>query len=509
MNRAIEIAKSDDNIQGIYLDLNFYMGGTAQARSIREALVDFKESGKFIVAYSKYYTQAAYYIASVADEVHLNPVGGVEFKGYGATLNFFTGMLDKIGVKANVFYAGQFKSATEPFRRYDMSEQNRTQVREYISDMYQSVISDISTSREKSKAELNAFADDFDLWNADKSLAAGMIDKISYEDEVLSSIRSKVGLDADDKISKVAMADYAKAKKTLGDFSIKDKIAVIYAEGTIVDGKGGKGQIGDRMYVDEIRKARKNKKVKAIVLRINSGGGSAMASENMWREVELAKADGLPVVVSMGALAASGGYYMSCNADEIFAEETTLTGSIGVFSIFPDVSELMNDKLGITVDTVQTNDFSTALNPMIPLSARERAIMQGSADAVYQTFLTRVKEGRGFKTIAEVDAIAQGRVWTGKRAVQNGLVDKIGDLDDALAAAADKAGISAYRLAEYPKIKDPLTELLEDFTGAKTSIKQDVIKTELGEYYRFYEQAKAVQAMEGPQVMLPFVLEVQ
>lgn len=502
---AIEQAKTDDRVQGIYLDLKQVMIGPATSRALRQAIDDFKSSGKFVYAYGEYYMQGSYYLASVADKVYLNPLGDLDFRGYSIIQPFFKKMLDKIGVDMQVTYAGNFKSATEPFRLEKMSPENRTQVREFIESLYGSFLADISASRNKSAEELESIADGWKMRNPEDAVNLGLIDHAGYEDEVLGDMRNRLGLEEDDKIPMMKLADYAKSKGSGQDFSAKDRIAVVYAEGSIVDGKASPGTIGDDQYVKWLRSIRKDDKIKAVVLRVNSPGGSALASENIWRELSLIKETGKPVVVSMGDYAASGGYYISCMADSIYAEPNTLTGSIGVFNLMPNAETLFEEKLGITFDTVKTGEYSTSLTPFYSWTDSERKIMQEDVDDIYETFLQRVASGRGM-TRDEVHQVAQGRVWTGQRAVELGLADAIGGLDKALETAAYLAGVDKYRTREYPAVKEPIQQFIEEFMEEDETVQSHLLKEQLGQYGPLYQHIRDLQSAKGVQARLPFLI---
>jgi len=504
--KTIRHAKTDNKIKGILLDLQSLGTGMVTASVLRDALLDFKESGKFIVANSKYYTQGSYYLASAADKVYLNPFGSVDFYGLSATVPFFKKLMEKIGVKMQIFYAGDFKSATEPFRRYDMSDKNKLQLREYLEPVYTKFLSDIGSSRNKTVAELRAIADGLKVRNSEEAVALGLVDAAAFKDELIADLKERMGLEEKDKLRTVSLSDYSKNAREKKDYSIKDKIAVVFAEGSIVVGKGDPGTIGDDKYTKILRKLRKDDKVKAIVLRVNSGGGSALSSENILREVTLAKEAGKPVVVSMGDYAASGGYYISCGADKIVAEPNTLTGSIGVFMMVPNARQLMDDKLGISYDTVKTTRYSTGLNSFFELSEGERKMLQASTMDIYEKFLKRVADGRNM-TRDEVHKIAQGRIWTGTKAKEIGLVDELGGLDDAMKIAADLAGLGKYRSTYYPKVKEPLQQFIEELTGKDEGVSARVLQKELGEYYPYYSFAKEVMQMKGVQARLPVLVE--
>ena len=509
MLAVLEHAATDDRIKGIFLDLETPMlSGEATIATLHQALEDFKTSGKFIYAYGNYYTQDSYYLASSAESIYLNPMGNIDFRGFGAIIPFFKDMLDKVGVEMQVFYAGDFKSATEPYRFNKMSENNRTQVREYIDSLYTHFLADISTARNIHPDTLYNIANEFRLRKAEDALTHKMIDHIGYRDEIMTALKERIGLEKDDKLKVIGPENYFQAAGISQDYTIKDKIAVVYAEGAIVGGEGDPGTVGEKKYTKILKSVRRDSRVKALVLRVNSPGGSALASENIWREVELCKEAGMPVVVSMGDYAASGGYYIAAGADKVLAEPNTLTGSIGVFFLLPNTYELFDDKMGISFDTVNTGKFSTKFTTMFPLESEETQIMKALTEDTYQRFLKRVAEGRDM-SIDEVHKIAQGRVWTGNKALEIGLVDEIGSLEQAITEAAALAGIEKYRLSEYPRIKDPFALLMEEFIGKPDEIRTRFVKQELGEYYKYYEQLEAMKGAQGIQARLPFMIEIR
>lgn len=508
IKNAIEHAAEDEKVAGVFLNLeNGVMMGLAQSTTVREALEKFKESGKFIVSYSKNYSQGAYYLSSVADKIYLNPMGGVEFKGLAATIPFFKGMLDKIGVRMQVFYAGDFKSATEPYRLTEMSDSNRLQLRQYLDPAFSNMLRDVSASRGKSPEYFRSLADGLKVRTPKDAASLGVVDEVGYLDDVIAYMKGELNLEEDDKLKTVSLEDYANSytpEKKRG----KDKVAVIFAEGTILHNEGDRGTIVDDEYVKMLRKIRKDDKIKAIVLRVNSPGGSAIASENIWRELSLAKEAGKPVVVSMGTYAASGGYYIACMADKIYAEENTLTGSIGVFQMIPHMGELFEDKLGITFDTVKTAEYAIGLNTIYDMSPTEMEYMQANTNYVYDIFLDRVAKGREMDS-SYVAKIAKGRVYIGTRAKEIGLVDEIGNLDDAIASAVELAGLEEYRTKEYPQQPDPMTEFINDLTGQgdDDAIRHQVIQKEMGKHYQLYQHLKELITTEGAQARLPIMVE--
>ncbi|MCG3167189.1 MAG: Protease 4 [Bacteroidia bacterium] len=498
----IEKAKTDENIKGIYIDLQTVPAGIATIEEIRNKLIEFKESKKFIVAYSEVYTQGAYYLASVADEVWLNPEGLIEFKGLGAQVMFFKGLLEKLEVEPQVIRYGKFKSAIEPFILDKMSEANREQTMKYMGSIWDHIVKGIAESRKLTPEQLNLIADSALVQNAKDAVEQKLADKLYYKDQVLDDLKDRCGLEEIKKLKMVSMVKYKdapKPKKKEDKGLAKDKIAVIYASGSIEGGEGDDQTIGSDRISKAIRKARLDENVKAIVLRVNSPGGSSLASDVIWREVVLAKAV-KPVVASMGDVAASGGYYISCAADTIIASPNTITGSIGVFGLLMNLKSLMNNKLGVTIDTVKTNHYADLGSAFRPLTQAERDIIQNSVNEIYDSFITKVAEGRGMKK-ADVDSIGQGRVWSGVDAKELGLVDVLGGMEDAIEIAAKMAKLDHYRVAEYPEQKDPFKAFMEELQGQGEDV---MVKNALGENYRFYKTLDDMRKMEGIQARMPF-----
>lgn len=501
--KRIEGAKDDDRIKGIYLDLSAVPGSFATLQEVRDALLDFKESGKFIVAYSEGYTQRAYYLASTADRVYVNPEGTVDFRGLASQTMFLKGTLDKLGIEAQVIKVGTFKSAVEPFILDKMSDANREQINALLGSLYGYFLGEIAASRQLSTDSLRAIADGYLTRTADDAISYRLVDGKKYKDELIGELKDSLDIDEDKDINLVALTKYKPSTKS-ASASVRDRIAILYAVGEITSGEGSDDVIGSERISRELRKLRKDDKVKAVVFRINSPGGSALASDVIWREVDLLQ-KAKPVIVSMGDVAASGGYYIAAAADSIFAQPNTITGSIGVFGIIPNMQGLYNDKLGITFDGVKTGKYADALSNLArPLTADERSIIQLEVNRVYNTFLQRVADGRKLTT-AQVDSIGQGRVWTGQQALENGLVDRLGSIEDAVAAAAQKAGLDDYRVVTYPAIKSPFDALLGRSAGQASTW---FTKRELGEHYRYYEQAKAALELRGLQARLPFNLDI-
>ena len=514
MTRALALAAEDDDIKGIYLDVDNARLAPASATTLRDAVQRFRESGKFVVSHALNYGQGGYYLASAADAVYLNPTGSVDVRGYGATLPFFKDALDKIGVNINVFYAGDFKSAGEPFFRNGISDSNRLQTRIYLEDLWRIYTEEVAETRGISAGTINALAEDFTVRDDSAALAARLIDGILYKDQVLDNIRERLGLDADDEINTVTMEDYATRLKPENVRS-DDKIAIVYAEGNIVDGEDQPGTISGEAYTRLFREIRQDDEVKAIVVRINSGGGSAMASENIWREIQLARDQGIPVVTSMGDVAASGGYYMAVASDSIFALPNTITGSIGVIGIVPNFSPLMNDKLGVHFDTVNTGRYSSAFSTVIPFTAQEKAFIQESITDIYQHFISRVAAGRNLP-VETVARLAKGRVYTGEDALAIGLVDRLGDLDAAINAAARMANLDASdaRIAEYPKVANALEQLIAEVSGTdpderKIKLLAPLLKREFGGDWAEINRAQQLIQARGPQMLMLETLHVR
>jgi len=509
LNRILQVlkaAKEDDNIKGIYIDTrNIPGGGIASYEALRKALLDFKSDGKFIYAYGEYYSQKDYYIASVADKVVLNPVGAVDFKGLAAQIMFFKKAMEKLDIEMQIIRGpnNKFKSAVEPFMYDQMSEANKEQTNIFLSSIWESMVNEIATSRKLSAAQLKTIADSLWSANPNKAMEVGLIDMIAYEDQFKDELMKKVDVTDAKKYNEITFTDYATTVHKVDNIKEKRKIAVIYAVGEIVSGEGDDNIIGSDRIAKAVRKARQDSSVKAIVLRVNSPGGSALASEVMWRELVLAKKV-KPIVVSMGNYAASGGYYISCMADKIYAEPTTITGSIGVFGMIPNLKNFLNDRLGITFDGVSTNANSAMGGISQPLTPFQRKVIQNSVVDIYTAFINHVAEGRNM-TPEQVDAIGQGRVWSGVDAIKIGLVDEIGGLDEAVAEAAKLANIDGYRISERPELKDPLEEMIKKMGG---SVKASVIEDELGVSYKYYEYIKKMQTMDGFQTRLPYFIEI-
>jgi protease-4 len=502
--RLIRTAKRDTAIKGVYIKCNNDPNGFASNEELRIALADFKESGKFVYAYGDGISQKAYYVASVADKIYCNPKGEVEWKGFASQMLYLKGALQKLEIEPQIFYAGKFKSATEPLREDHMTDANRLQLTALLADFYNRLLRTTAGARGIDTAVLRKCVNESLIRRAADALEYKLVDGLKYDDEVKDEIRSRLHVDAHSWLNFVSLGKYAKAVsfKATG----KDKISLIYAEGDVVDGKGERDEIGSETYRWLVRKARFDKDVKAIVIRVNSGGGSSLASENIWREISLARKE-KPVVVSFGDVAASGAYYLSCNADSIFSLPGTITGSIGVFTIIPNLQSFFKNKLGVTFDGVKTAPEADILSSTRPLTPSERTIVQNAVDTIYQDFKTRVADGRK-KGIGYVDSIAQGRVWSGTLGLSLGLVDRIGTLQDAVDCAARMAKTNDYRLVEYPEPKSFLDRLLGTY---KRNASIQAVKAEIGEEgYRTYTTLKKVKSMIGiTETRLPFDLTIE
>ncbi len=500
---AIAFAKTDDRIRGIFMDLSIMPNGYATIDALRLALKDFKSSGKFILAYGETIDQKSYYLASVADKFYANPEGYLQLSGIGSQLTFFRGLLeDKLDAEVQVFKVGNYKSAVEPFIQDSMSTANREQTAFLLEGVKEDFLNHIAEERGMSPEAFNQILNDLSALEPKSAVELGLLDDVKYFDEVLDELKDLMEIDQSEDIESLTINDYAMA--TAETAKSANKIAVIYAEGNIVDGEGDDTSIGGERFAKEIRKLRNDDDIDAIVLRVNSPGGSALASEVMWRELDLAKAV-KPVVVSMGELAASGGYYIACNADKIFAEENTITGSIGVFAMIPNMQSFMNNKLGVTFDEVNLNDHATMNGITGPFTDYEAQVIQRSVDNIYETFTTRVSEGRGM-SMESVLEVAGGRVWTGEQALERGLVDEIGNLSDAIAYAASLANLDDYRLKEYPEMKSPFEQLFSEF-GLEA--RQASLKEALGPVYPYYEELQQITLMNGRvQARLPMLIEI-
>ncbi|WDF54102.1 signal peptide peptidase SppA [Mucilaginibacter sp. KACC 22063] len=503
----IKKAKTDDNIKGIFLTESYMLNGQATTEEIRKALIDFKKSGKFVVAYAEIYTQSFYYLASVADKVYLNPKGIFDFSGFSSQITFFKGTLDKLGIEAQVIKVGTYKSAVEPFVLNKMSDANREQVNAYLGSLYDYFLNNIASSRHLNADTLRNVANNMRIQFAEDALKYKLVDGLKYKDEILDDLKDRSGISHKKDLNSVNIGDYTNSKsdKDSDSGSSDRKIAIIYASGEISGGDGDDNTIGSDKISAALRKVRLDNKVKAVVLRVNSPGGSSLASAVIWREVQLIHKV-KPIIVSMGDYAASGGYYISCAADSIIAEPNTITGSIGIFSILPNMQKFFNDKVGVTFDGVKTGKFADLGDISRPLTPEEHMILQTQVNRGYDEFTKAVADGR-HKTQAYINSIGQGRVWTGSQALKLGLVDRLGNINDAVASAAKKANVKDYKLVTYPEQKS----IFNKFSGNISShIKAKVIESELGENYTFYQQVKSLQhLMRIPQARLPYDIVIK
>ena len=503
---SIEKAKTDPKIKGLFLDLNFIGAGFAKIEEIREAILDFKKSKKFVYAYADYYYENTYYLASAADKVYLNPEGEILFNGLSANVTFFKNALDKLGVEMQVIRHGKFKGAVEPFILDKLSPENRNQIDEYLKSIMGNLAGKIAESRKLTPERVNEIANKWLARNTADAVKYGLIDKLSYRDEVLEEIKNKLGL-KDKKTKDISFISLDKYKKTITNRKGvgKDKIAIVYADGEIVMGRGDKSQIGSEKFSEIIRKLREDDKVKAVVLRINSPGGSAQASDVIWRELELLKAK-KTLIVSMAEVAASGGYYITAPADTIVAHPYTLTGSIGVFGLVPNMQKLLNDKLGINYDYVKTGEFSDFGRIDRPLNSEEYLVIQNLVENIYDKFLTRVSQGRSIPKNL-VDSIGQGRVWTGEQGMAKNLVDVMGGMEKAIEIAKWKAKLKDYRLVEYPEPKTQLEEILSALSGEEQT--RAALEAEFGSIYTLHKTIQSMSKTSGIQARVPYLMTIE
>lgn len=502
--KNLKKAKEDENIKGIFMELSYIPAGMATVDEIRNALLDFKTSGKFVYTYAEVMTQNTYYLASVSDKIYMNPVGTLEVKGLRSKIAFFKGTLEKIGIEPVIFRHGKFKSAIEPFMLSKMSEANKEQTRTYVQSIWDYMVTNIAKERALTVEGINKIANEFAVRNTSDAASLNIIDGVRYRDEVIDELVALTEAESPEKLESIKLSKYDNVvlhKQHKRD--TRKKIAVIYASGAIESGKGDNQTIGSETIAKAIRKARRDSTIKAIVFRVNSPGGSALASDVIWREAVLAKAT-KPFIVSMGDLAASGGYYIACPADKIVASPVTLTGSIGVFGLMFNTQELMNKKLGITFDGIKTNTFADLPDLTRTMSEAEKEIIQQSVEEIYTTFISHVGQGRNMTTEA-VDNIGQGRVWSGANAMEIGLIDEFGGLEHAMKLAASEAGLEDYKTIELPEQPDFFEELIKELSG---EVKVRFIQNELGVNYGLYNQLKSIQKMQGIQARMPYDVEL-
>ena len=500
---SIKHASDDDKIKGIYLESGVPLGGFASIEAIRNALEEFKTSGKFIASYAEIYTEGGYYLASTADDIFLNPRGYFELNGLSANVTFLKGMLDKLEIEPEIFRVGDFKSAVEPFLRKDMSDENREQLESLLNSIYDNYLDKVAQSRSMPVEKLAAISDSMTVQTPEHALKAELVTGLKYFDEVLDDLKSKLELEEDKKINFIGFEKYHKSisKKNTS----KNRVAVIVASGEITGGKGDNSSIGSTAFAKEIRKARKDDKVKAVVIRVNSPGGSALASDVIWREVMLTK-EVKPVIASMSDYAASGGYYIAMACDTIIAEPSTITGSIGIFLTMFNMENFLENKLGITTDVVKTGAYSDIYTFTRSLSEGERKIIQNNVNEGYEDFVTKAANNRDM-TVAELKKVASGRVWSGQQAVENGLVDMLGGLDEAIEVAVNAAGIEEdYRVRYYPRQKTFFEQVMEEFTG---DLESRLLKASSGDLYPFIKKIKSLENLKGPQARMMYEITLQ
>lgn len=502
---SIKSAKEDENIKGIYLNLTSLSTGMASIEEIRNALIDFKTSKKIVISYADSYSQKSYYLASVSDKVYLHPEGSMFLIGMGAEVMYFKGMLDKMGVEATVIRHGGFKSAAEPFMQEEMSDKNREQIESYIGSIWEHMLKGIANERQIQFDKLENWVEEFEIRFPKHALEYGLIDGIKFKDDILSELKDITKAEKIDDIKLVKLSKYSNVASPLsgGKGITKDKIAVVYATGQINMGQGDHQTIGSDKISAAIRKARLDDNVKAVVLRINSPGGSALASDVIWREVILTQKE-KPVIASMGDVAASGGYYIACAANKIIASPNTITGSIGVFGVFFNASEGLKEWFGINVNRVKTNKYADLGSAFRPITENEKVIIQEQIDTVYSTFINHVAMGRNMK-LADVDSIGQGRVWSGVNAMEIGLIDEFGGLDKAIIIAAKEAELDKYRIIELPERKPLIEQIMEEFGG---NTEASIIQENLGENYKYVRVMNELPKMQGIQARLPYKIEI-
>jgi protease-4 len=502
--KNIKKAKNDDRIKGIYLDLTDAPSGLATLTEIRDALEAFRQSGKFIYAYGEVLSQKSYYLATVADKIFMNPVGMLEFRGFRGNVVFIKGLLEKLEIEPQIIRHGKYKSAVEPLILDKMSNENKEQTLAFVQSMWDDVVIKISAKRNISAESMNKIANRLEASVAFDAYDLHLIDSVIYYDQFLNILSKQLGKDRISKEDFVSIDDYRHVSMKDAEKRSKNKVAVIYASGSIIQGEGSDQTIGSDKIAATIREARFDKSIKAVVLRVNSPGGDGIASDIILREVNLTKVD-KPLVVSMGNYAASGGYYISCGASKIIASPNTITGSIGVFGVIPNFQKFFNNKLGITFDGIATNENADFIPLNKPLSEFQNNILQKQIDEFYSTFIKHVSIGRNMDP-KRVDEIAQGRVWSGSDALDLGLIDGLGNLEDAVASAVDMAKLEDYRVVELPTQPDPFEQLFRNLTGNSGRIN---LEKELGEGYRYFRYLQQISEMKGIQARLPFEIVIE
>jgi len=502
LKEAIRHAESDDEIQGISLEPRFFMAGMATIEELRKELEAFKASGKFIVSYAEYYTEMSYYLASVSDEIYITPgYGMLEFNGISAEYIFFTGLFEKLGIEPQIFRVGEYKSAVEPFMRKDLSEENKEQISAYVNSIYDHILGRIAESRNMETEEVRKISYSMLARTTKDAVDLGLLDGEKYYNEFMDLLKDKLDVEEDDDVNMISYRNYNKSYSD-SKYS-KDRIAVIIGEGNIFSGRGENRMIGSDSYTELIRSARENDRVKAVVIRINSGGGSPLASDIIWKEIKLT-AEKKPVVASIADVAASGGYYIVMACDKIYAQPTSITGSIGIFGILFNAQELLENKLGITFDNFSTGEYSDMYTVTRPLSSFEKEIIQQEIERGYEIFTNKAADDRDM-TIDELLKIASGRVYSGNEALENGLIDEFGTLEDAIEGAAEMAELDEYRVSYYPRQKTVFEQIMEDLG---TDIQTRYLKLKLGEYYPYFQQVQQLNALKGPQARMPFDINI-
>lgn len=503
--RNLEKASTDTKIKGVLIENGLLYSGWATTEEIRDALKKFRdESGKFVIAYSDYMMlQEGYYLSSIADKIYIHPSSIIDFKGLSGEVMFYKKALDKLGIEVQVIRHGKFKGAVEPYMLNELSDENRAQIEEYVRSIWNHTVKMMSESRGISEDHINRLADNLSGYVAASALESKLVDGLLFRDQLDDTLKALSGLTSDDKINFVSMTNYSKVPDNKKFTTSKNKIAVIYASGTIVMGKGNEYNIGGNNYADVIKKERLDSSVKAIVLRVNSPGGNAIASDLIWRELELA-AKTKPVVISMGNYAASGGYYISAPGTKIYANPTSISGSIGVFGLIPNAGKLLEQKLGISTETVNTNEYSDFPSVYRPMNVYEKEIMQKSIERIYTDFVSKVASGRK-RSYESIDSIGEGHVWSGTSALRVGLVDEIGGLEAAIKGAAELAELESYSVREFPTVEDPFFKLLNQLSG---NIRMSFLKKELGESYKLFQEVSEIRDLSGVQVRLPYFIEI-
>lgn len=501
---ALEYAKTDPNIEGIYMEHGYLSGGYGAIEEIRSAINDFKESGKFVYSYAEFLSEANYYVASVSDEIYFNPQGIIEFNGLSANITFFKGLFDKLEIEPQIFRVGTYKSAVEPFIRKEMSEANREQVGSFINSIYDHYLKNVSSSRGMSYEQLKLLSDSMLVRSPEDAFKHQLITKVAYKDEIKSLIRKQLDIKEDAKINSVSLKNYIKTAKADSKYS-SNKIAVVVAEGEIVSGKGEVGTIGSEKFARTIKKARENDKIKAVVIRVNSPGGGIVASDVIWREIMLTR-EKKPVIASMSSVAASGGYYLSMPCDTIVAQPNTITGSIGIFGMIFNMGGFLENKLGITSDVVNTGSFSDIYTVSRPLNDYEKSIIQSRVNDGYESFTGKAAQGRKMN-IEDLKEVASGRVWTGRQALEKGLVDVLGSYNDAVEIAATKAGVKEdYMVVLYPELKSEFEEIISKLMGESET---RLMRAKYGDAAIYLEKIKNLQNFSGLQARMPFDLEIK